>query len=120
MNRKKWIYWSLKIMFAVVLGGSALAKLARSEQLTQTFNHLGYPSYLLNILGIGYLLGLVGLFQSKVPILREWAYAGFAIALVGAFSSHLLAGDPIVKAVPALVLLVIMFGAYFLEDKAKH
>ncbi|MCK4267696.1 MAG: DoxX family protein, partial [Actinomycetia bacterium] len=75
MNRKKWIYWSLKIMFAVVLGGSALAKLARSEQLTQTFNHLGYPSYLLNILGIGYLLGLVGLFQSKVPILREWAYA---------------------------------------------
>jgi hypothetical protein len=46
--------------------------------------HLGYPSYLLAILGTAKLLGAPALLQNRFPTLREWAYAGFAFDLIGA------------------------------------
>ena len=33
-------------------------------------------------------LGLIALWQRRVPFLREWAYAGYFFDLVGAFASH--------------------------------
>jgi hypothetical protein len=43
--------------------------------------HLGYPIYLLTILGIWKLLGVAGLLIPKFPLLKEWAYAGFFFAM---------------------------------------
>jgi len=39
--------------------------------------HLGYPVYLLTLLGIWKILGVVALLIPKFPLLKEWAYAGF-------------------------------------------
>ncbi len=35
MNTKNWIYRSLQILFVLAMGGAALAKITRSEQLVQ-------------------------------------------------------------------------------------
>jgi len=41
-------------------------------------------------------------------VIKQWGYAGFAIALIGASGSHILAGQSLSTAVPALVLLSLL------------
>jgi DoxX-like protein len=72
-----------------------------APMIRETLTHLGYPGYLLVILGAAKLLGSAALLQTRVPTLREWAYAGFMIDLIGAVASHAFTGDPLgVTAVP--------------------
>lgn len=101
-------------LFSVVIGGSAVGKLTMAPPLADSFAALGYPSYLLIILGVAYLLGVVALWQNRFGRLKEWAFAGFTIALIGAFSSHLLAGDPLSNAVPSVVLLALLAASYWI------
>jgi len=99
-------------LFSVVIAGSVIGKLMTAPPLTEAFARLGYPSYLLIILGVAYLLGLVGLWQTKFSNVKEWAFAGFLIAMIGAFGSHMLAGDPISAAAPSLILLALLVASY--------
>ncbi len=99
-------------LFTVIIGGSAFGKLSMAAPLTDSFAALGYPSYLLIILGVAYLIGLVGLWQTKFQNVKEWVFAGFLVAMTGAFSSHMLAGDPITAAIPSLVLLALLIVSY--------
>lgn len=121
MNRKNWIYRVLQILFVLAIAGPTFGKLTQNEQFLQRFTGvLGYPVYLSRILAVAYLLGMVGIFQTKSALLKEWAYAGFTFALIGAFFSHLLAGDAFVQSTWALLTLGLMLGAYFLEKKARN
>jgi hypothetical protein len=55
--------------------------------------HLGYPAYLMTILGVWYTLAGLAVLASRLPRLKEWAYAGLVINYSGAAASHLSAGD---------------------------
>ena len=48
---------------------------------------LGYPSYLATILGTAKLAAAVVLLAPKLPRLKEWAYAGVLINMLGAAAS---------------------------------
>jgi hypothetical protein len=50
---------------------------------------LGYPLYIIPLIGVTHILGGLGLLVPNVPRLTEWAYAGLAIDLSLAFYSHL-------------------------------
>ncbi len=49
---------------------------------------LGYPSYLATILGTAKILAAVVLLAPGLPRLKEWAYAGILINMIGAAASH--------------------------------
>ena len=53
---------------------------------------LGYPVYLLTILGVWKVLGVVAMLIPKYPLLKEWTYAGFFFAMSGAAFSHAAVG----------------------------
>jgi F0F1-type ATP synthase assembly protein I len=61
---------------------------------------------------VAYILGVIALFQSKYKLLREWAYAGFTFAMIGAFLSHLFSGEP-ERGIMALISLGFLLGSYF-------
>ena len=46
---------------------------------------LGYPLYIIPLIGVTHILGGVGLLIPNVPRLTEWVYAGIAIDLLHAF-----------------------------------
>lgn len=50
---------------------------------------LGYPLYIIPLIGVTHILGVVGLLIPNAPRLTEWAYAGLAINLLLAFYSQL-------------------------------
>jgi len=49
---------------------------------------LGYPPYLATIMGTAKLVAAVVLAAPGLPRLKEWAYAGVMINMIGAGASH--------------------------------
>jgi hypothetical protein len=70
--------------------------------------HLGYPLYLMRILGLAKILGAVAIVTNRSRTLTEWAYAGYAFDLIGAVASHLVVGDGPVAAAPAVMLALVL------------
>ena len=68
---------------------------------------LGYPAYVVTLLGVWKVLGAVALTVPGFPRLKEWAYAGVAFDLSGATVSHLVSGSPAFHAVVPVVLLAV-------------
>jgi DoxX-like family len=55
--------------------------------------HLGYPPYLMSILGVWYFFAGIALLVPRFPLVKEWAYAGLMFNYTGAAVSHLVVGD---------------------------
>jgi hypothetical protein len=85
-------YWVVTALFCLQMGFTAYAQLFL-PQVTEAFEHLGFPDYFRVALSCAKLLG-VALLLAPVPArLKEWAYAGFAIDLGSAVIAHLAVGD---------------------------
>jgi DoxX-like family len=110
MKYKKIGYWVLTIIFAGMMTFSASLYLSHGPVIVQGFHSLGYPEYILNLLGTAKLVGVISLLQTRFTLLKEWAYAGFSINLVGASWSHLAVGQPIVL---PLILFIVLAGSYY-------
>ena len=109
-KRNRIIYWVLTILLVVPGAGGGLVELFTSgpESIVKTMQLLGYPLYLMKILGFAKVLGGLAILTGKIPRLKEWAYAGFAINFLGATASHVLADDSVNAIFPFLFFLVLM------------
>jgi hypothetical protein len=117
---KSIAFWTLTSLFAALMVFSGVMYVAGAPMIQQALGHLGYPAYLLTILGTAKLIGAVALVQPRWRTLREWAYAGFSIDLIGAVASHLLSGDPLgIAAVPG-AFLVLLAASYILQPAARR
>ena len=115
MKYKKISYWILTVVFAGMMTLSSVLYLSHAPAIVQAFHSLGYPEYMLSLLGTAKFIGVIALVQTRFSVLKEWAYAGFTINLIGAAWSHLSVGQPIVM---PFVLLVILLGSYILWKRA--
>jgi hypothetical protein len=120
MNSRKIVYWIATVVFCALLGLSGLAYLAGVERFVEAITSLGYPPYVLTILGTAKVLGVIALLAPGRPLLKEWAYAGFAFDLIAAVASHTFAGDPIGEAVRPLVPLAIGATSYLLRPESRR
>jgi len=112
-------YWIITIIFALMMIMDGFGGITQQEAGKEVFKHLGYPMYMLIIVGVAKLLGAVSILQNKYAVVKEWAYAGFAINFIGAFVSRAFVGDGVSLLVPPLVALVIMFIPYILWKKLQ-
>jgi uncharacterized membrane protein YphA (DoxX/SURF4 family) len=109
MKTNKIIFWvTTGIVSAMMLMSSGMY-LTKNPQLTEGFKVLGYPMYMLYILGLAKLLAAIGLLQPMFPKLREWAYAGLTFTFIGAIWSHLATGTPFVMPLVFLVVLAVSY-----------
>ena len=116
-KRNKIIYWIATIWLALgmtVTGFGQLIKMKEGQGGTEMITHLGYPVYLLMIPGAWKIVGVVVLLVPGIPLIKEWAYAGFFFIMTGAFLSHLAMQDPVVELFPSLLLLILtILSLYF-------
>lgn len=117
MKKLKTWFWIATIIFALMMIMDGVGGITQQEAGKEVLKHLGYPMYLLIIVGIAKLLGAASILQNKFTAIKEWAYAGFAINFIGAFASRAFVGDGISLLIPPLVALVIMFIPYILWKK---
>ena len=81
---------------------------------------LGYPTYVLYILGVAKIAGIIVIAAPGLKRLKEWAYAGFVIDFIGAAASHALNGDTIAEIMPPIVVMGILLGSYVLRPDSRR
>lgn len=113
-KRNDIIYWIATIWLSLGMLSTGIVQLFKLEEEVASMENLGYPVYLLTILGVWKILGAIAILIPKFPLLKEWAYAGFAFVMTGAFVSHLAAGDEVITLFgPSLLLLLTIISWYF-------
>ena len=116
----KIIYWIATIFLSFGMLAGGIQQLLQIGGYVEIITHLGYPQYLLSILGVWKILGVIAILLPKFSLLKEWAYAGFFFAMSGAAVSHFAVGQPVTEALPSLILLlVIVLSWYFRPDSRK-
>lgn len=112
LKRNKLIYWVLTILILLPAAGGGIVELLTGgpESVAQTMVALGYPLYLMKILGLAKILGGIAILTGRLPKLKEWAYAGFAFDFLGATASHILAGDSAHAAFPMVFFIFLMIS----------
>ena len=115
MNRKAAGYWLVTVLFCFAMAASGAMNLLRAEQMKESITALGYPEYLMTILGVAKILGVIALLIPRAPLLKEWAYAGFTFDLLGASASHAFAEHSLPEVIVPLVVLAIAAASYVLR-----
>jgi uncharacterized membrane protein YphA (DoxX/SURF4 family) len=98
----------------LVHGGTSLVA---GEPVAEILTHLGYPVYVLTILGLWKLPGGVALLVPGLPRLKEWAYAGAFFVYMGAAASGVVRGrdDPATLIWGPLMFAVITLASWALR-----
>jgi uncharacterized membrane protein YphA (DoxX/SURF4 family) len=76
---------------------------------------LGYPLYIIPLIGVTHILGGVGLLIPNVPRLTEWVYAGLTINLLLAFYSQLNGGGSTWDKFDPILVMAFVFASYVLR-----
>ena len=113
-------FWICTALIVLSQGASGVMDLMGAEQLVTAITALGYPTYILKILGVAKIAGVIAIAIPGQPKLKEWAYAGFTFDFLGAAASHILNGDGIDLIAPPLVVLAILLGSYFLRPADRR
>lgn len=119
---QKIIYWIATLWLALGMFATGAAQVLRMKEgqgAAEQIIHLGYPVYLLTILGVWKILGVLAVLVPKFPLLKEWAYAGFFFVTTGAMISHILSGDPVTSILPGLLLLVLTIVSWYFRPASR-
>jgi hypothetical protein len=117
MKGKKIIYWALTSVFCLANFASGVAGFFPSEQGAAVMAQLGYPGYIMLIIGVAKILGSIAVIQSKFRTIKEWAYAGFTIDYIGASASFYFSGSSVGDVMFPMIFLGVMFASYYLWKK---
>ncbi|MEU7144159.1 DoxX family protein [Nocardia sp. NPDC046473] len=82
-------YWTTTLVLGFVWISGGAADLMHRGGTTDGMVALGYPTYVMTILGFWKILGALAILAPKFPLVKEWAYAGTVFELTGAFASHI-------------------------------
>lgn len=115
MKKISTFYWITTIIVSLLFIMNVFMYLTRDPQIVNGMNHLGYPVYLIDMLAVAKIIAVIILLVPGIPRLKEWAYAGLTIDLVGAAWSHLAIGDSSAMAFIITDTIFLAASYYFLR-----
>jgi hypothetical protein len=113
-------YWAVT---AAVVGECATGgtmDLLRMSPFYPMLLDLGYPGYLATILGAAKLGAAVVVAAPGLPRLKEWAYAGIVINMVGAAASHVAMHRALSNLVPPAMFAVLAILSWAWRPPARR
>ncbi|MFI6393975.1 DoxX family protein [Nonomuraea sp. NPDC050547] len=124
---RRIVYWVSTLVLASGLVGSGVQQILRiegREALAPPYAwgivELGYPVYILTLLGGWKLLGALAILLPKYPLLKEWAYAGMFFLFTGGMFSHIATGDAWYQLLPALFLLLLATVSWHFRPEGRR
>jgi hypothetical protein len=111
MKLKSTLYWVSTILVALVFTATGILNLIGNDHIFNDMLHLGFPTYIMTILGFWKLMAAITILLRKTIRLKEWAYAGMLFDLIGAAFSRMSIGDPVQTIiVPLLIMGVVVIS----------
>jgi DoxX-like family len=86
-------YWATTFVIVFELTAGSVWNLLTIEWVEVQLAHLGYPHFFAYIIGAWQAGAAVAIIAPRLPLIKEWAYAGSFFLWSGAVASHLSAGD---------------------------
>ena len=117
--KRRITFWASTAIVALMLLGS-LSYLTGSEQVVSGFARAGYPQHLRIVLGIAKPVAAIVLLLPGMALLKEWAYAGVAFALIMAFISAWASGEPAQTLVLPPILLALLVVSYVTRPASRR
>jgi uncharacterized membrane protein YphA (DoxX/SURF4 family) len=108
--KKQLVYWVSTGFVAFIMAASGTLAITHVPRFMQALEHLGYPPYFANLLGIGKLTGVVVLLTPGLSRLKEWAYAAFGITILSACYSHFRSGDGLLALEPLATFIALVIS----------
>jgi hypothetical protein len=112
-KRNKIIYWIFTLWMGLGWTSFGIIQVLQTPDEVARITKMGFPAYVLPLLGACKLLGVAAALAPRLPTLKEWAYAGFFFTLVAALYAHIAISDPIADMIPAMLLLVLTTISYY-------
>ncbi|MCF0050597.1 DoxX family protein [Dyadobacter sp. LJ53] len=119
-KRNKIIYWVATLWLSLGMVSSGAVQLIKLKEEVDMMTHLGYPLYFLTIIGVWKMLGVIAVLVPKFPLVKEWAYAGFFIAMSGAVFSHIAAGDGAKEFFGPVLLIVLTIVSWYFRPESRR
>jgi uncharacterized membrane protein YphA (DoxX/SURF4 family) len=113
------VCWIATLSVAAELAVGGVWDLVRIDYVRDVVEHLGYPTYLLTIMGVWKIPGAVVLLIPRFSRLKEWVYAGAVINYASAFASHLIVGDGVSAIVAPAALLALTITSWALRPRTS-
>jgi hypothetical protein len=113
-------YWAFTTAMVAESAAGGTMDLLRMAPFYPLMIQLGYPSYLATILGIAKLLAAVILLAPGLPRLKEWAYAGIMINMIGAAASNAATHQSTGSTLTPLVFAVIAMLSWALRPASRR
>jgi len=122
VSRAKTIaFWLFTGVIAWEMAAGSMWDLLQIEFVRSVFDRLGYPHYLLFIIGAWKLPCALVLLAPRLPTLKEWAYAGAFFNYTGAAASHLFAHEgPAAWAGPAVFAVMTLASWALRPAERRH
>lgn len=117
---QKIIYWVATVWLSLGMTSSAIVQFMRVPEAVQGITNLGYPEYLLSILAIWKALGVITILAPRLPVLKEWAYAGFFFVTSGAAVSHIISGEGFGQIFPSLLLGILTIISWYFRPPSRR
>jgi uncharacterized membrane protein YphA (DoxX/SURF4 family) len=119
-GRHKVTYWTVTVVVVgeCLIGGAM--DLLRLPPFYPVLLALGYPGYLATILGVAKILAGIVVAAPGLRRLKEWAYAGIVINMVGAVASHLAAHHGMSDIVVPGMFAVLAVASWALRPPARR
>jgi putative oxidoreductase len=114
-------FWIVTALFCLEMSFTAYYELLRLPEAAQAFSRLGFSAASFRVeLSWAKVAGVAALMVPMIPVrgaiyvIKEWAYAGFAINLVSAIIAHLSISDRPAALAPSSITSVLWALSYFL------
>jgi len=120
VQAKRIGYWITTTLIVLVMTAGGVFDLRAPPEIVEQFTALGYPVYMLTILGVFKLAGALVIVAPRLPRLKEWAYAGVMIDLVGATASHAFVGDSVGKIAFPPIVLAVSLTSWWLRPESRR
>lgn len=123
IRKDRIIYWASTGIVVAIMLWSAF-NFAFNPAMKGAFAHFGLPNWFRVELTAAKFLGAFALLIPGIPrMIKDFAYAGFAITLISASIAHLSSGDPIFYEIghaTFFISLVVSYLYYHKHVEERH
>ncbi|HKX83249.1 MAG TPA: DoxX family protein [Pyrinomonadaceae bacterium] len=111
------LYWITTAFIGFTLISGGLWLMAGTQPMDA---YLGFPAYFWQILGFWKVLGGVTILVPRLPLLKEWAYAGTVFNMTGAAAARIFVGDTAGHIIAPIVICGIAIASWYLRPASRR
>lgn len=112
-------YWITTSLLAFILLSGGFWLLIYNRDTSAGAPLLGLPAYIFIILGFWKILGGIAILLPRIPLIKEWAYAGIFFNMTGAAAARAFSGDSAAHIIAPVLITGLTIASWYLRPDSK-